>query len=172
MTIPYMRFSVFDSRRFEIKSYNWRVLSLVASISLLPAWIGCSDDTDVDSGGAKDVGQDVKVNKDVGQDVKVNKDVGVDVKVAKDVGSKLPNNWGLYDMAGNAEEWCHDRYVGNLGTAPVVDPVTTTGTVGVLRGGTTDYAPQLLRAASRLSASLNGPFYNRYTGFRCVRSLP
>ena len=50
------------------------------------------------------------------------------------VGQKLPNDWGLYDMIGNTLEWCRDKYVANLGTNEVVDPVMTTGNERVLRG--------------------------------------
>ncbi len=42
------------------------------------------------------------------------------------VGQKIPNNWGFYDMHGNAFEWCHDwvnPYTGDV-TDPVGDIVT------------------------------------------------
>jgi len=50
------------------------------------------------------------------------------------VGQKLPNNWGIYDMLGNIYEWCLDRYVADLGTEDVTDPLTEQGTGRVIRG--------------------------------------
>lgn len=37
------------------------------------------------------------------------------------VGTKLPNNFGLYDMRGNLFEWCNDWH-GFYSSAPQIDP--------------------------------------------------
>lgn len=51
------------------------------------------------------------------------------------VASKRPNAWGLYDMHGNAAEWCLD-WIGPYPTGSAVDPVgVESGQLRVLRGG-------------------------------------
>ncbi len=54
------------------------------------------------------------------------------------VGEKKPNAWGLYDMYGNASQWCSDWYDRNYyQVSPAVDPQgPPTGTERVLRGST------------------------------------
>jgi len=85
-------------------------------------------------------------------------------------GEKTPNAWGLHDLAGNVREWCHDRYVADLGGAPLVDPCDTgSSSRQVVRGGSWLDPPSSQRAAKRGSEEKG--HRSNTLGFRCVRSL-
>ena len=51
-----------------------------------------------------------------------------------EVGLKKPNAWGLYDMLGNAIEWCLDGRITYATTDDVTDPVSSSSKP-ILRGG-------------------------------------
>jgi formylglycine-generating enzyme required for sulfatase activity len=73
-------------------------------------------------------------------------------------------------MHGNVWEWCHD--VWRDGYMPNDGPEGQGGAEGgrrVLRGGSWNRNPQLLRSALRNRS--NSANRNRYFGFRIVRSL-
>jgi formylglycine-generating enzyme len=83
------------------------------------------------------------------------------------VGYFPPNNYGLFDMAGNVSQWCWDWY-GPYATG--TDPHgAVTGTIRVLRGGDWEEDASVARCANR------GHFFGptqavaNYYGFRCVR---
>ena len=84
-------------------------------------------------------------------------------------GSKKPNSFGLYDMHGTADEWCHDWYSADYyASSPVEDPVgPASGDSRVRRGG--GWNNPLVRNGSAFRGSYP-PFW-RFggLGFRVVR---
>jgi formylglycine-generating enzyme required for sulfatase activity len=74
----------------------------------------------------------------------------------KKVGQKKPNAWGLYDMHGNVAEWVLDQHVTDgykqhEPTNPLVVP--TELYPRVVRGGSFQNTPDLLRSAVRVGSS-------------------
>ena len=113
---------------------------------------------------------------------------GNNVKDTTAVGHYPPNGYGLYDMAGNAVEWCLDEYDGDFYfTFPrggiARNPLSGANSIGwlldnyigvnlntfrVLRGGSWCNSTQDVRVASRLTS----PTYaDASFGFRCARAV-
>jgi formylglycine-generating enzyme required for sulfatase activity len=67
------------------------------------------------------------------------------------VGSFKPNAFGLYDMHGNARQWCADWFGADYyATSPTDDPQGPgSGTERVLRGGSWVNGPDMARCADR-----------------------
>lgn len=115
------------------------------------------------------------------------------------VGEKKPNVLGLYDMSGNAWEWCWDLYSKSYykrcmedpdlkfvilpdGNKAIVNPIGPSEagkddavTCHVLRGGSWGNYPVFLRSTFRfcsINQVISNSDYNNWrTGFRLVRSV-
>lgn len=86
------------------------------------------------------------------------------------VGRFLPNPWGLHDMLGNVSEWTCSEYVQAYGGAEAVCAPPESVAPMVLRGGSWNSEPSILRSAFR---DRNYP-EARYSsiGFRLARDKP
>ena len=84
------------------------------------------------------------------------------------VGSFLPNRFGLFDMIGNAREWCQDWYSPTYyATSPAVDPAGPTGGAErVMRGGSFFGNGDNCRPAARIPGT--NARRSALTGFRVV----
>jgi len=83
------------------------------------------------------------------------------------IGTKSANELGIYDMTGNAWEWCWD-WSGAYGASAQTDPKgATVGPNRVVRGGSFDYWDTTCPVAYRYSGYPGEQIGNR--GFRCVQ---
>jgi len=83
------------------------------------------------------------------------------------VGQLSPNSLGIYDMSGNAFEWCYDYY-GSYPSRTVKDPTGPSyGQYRTIRGGSWYYVANFCRIAQRDSPK---PTLKKYVyGFRVVK---
>ncbi len=102
----------------------------------------------------------------------LNSEVG-GYNVTHEVGLKAPNDFGLYDILGNVQEWVEDCWHDNYNGAPSTGGVWQGGDCGARspRGGSYLNSPlSSLRVSARDQYYVPG-YWERYLGFRCAMDL-
>ena len=87
---------------------------------------------------------------------------------AGDVARFKPNAWGLFDMHGNATEWCKDT-AGRYPWGPVTDPQGPISGTGKIMRGYEYYGVSPMRSASRRPMTPDTKL--RYSGIRIVEPV-
>ena len=88
---------------------------------------------------------------------------------AREVGTVTPNDWGFFDMYGNAFEWCRDHYSAQMACTQEGDTLSSDER-RVLRGGGYDAAKALCTSSYRGSGEYN--FASHSDGFRLSWIVP
>ncbi|MEA5582115.1 formylglycine-generating enzyme family protein [Nodularia harveyana UHCC-0300] len=100
---------------------------------------------------------------------------GINRKKTTEVGSfGVANNFGLYDMHGNVDEWCLDDWHNNYTDAPIDakpwfdsdNALSDKSGLAMMRGGSWYGNPHYCRSASRLNSYRDDRY--SYLGFRVV----
>jgi formylglycine-generating enzyme required for sulfatase activity len=90
---------------------------------------------------------------------------------AVNVGLYAPNDYGLYDMAGNVFQWTWDWSSDDYSSAGTTNPHgPATGTFKVRRGGSFSYGGRYLRVFERMFRPTT--YFAPYFGFRAASSQP
>ena len=96
-------------------------------------------------------------------------ETGLDLRNPTRIGRFDPNPFGIFDLAGNIEEWVYDCYNKNYDDAPNDGSVFEGGdcSVRVTRGGAFSSGPKALRSGSR--SKFRFDIGNDSIGIRVVR---
>lgn len=90
----------------------------------------------------------------------------------RQVGLLLPNNFGLYDMLGNVNEWCqdavHDSYFGAPGDGSAWEE--SGRPKRIFRGGSSDDYAYECRSADRKGSNTDPTKGDRHIGLRLART--
>jgi formylglycine-generating enzyme required for sulfatase activity len=92
--------------------------------------------------------------------------------VSHPVGQKPANRWGLFDMHGNAQEWCWDWWSGAYSGGEQTNPAgESSGQNRMSRGGCWISSAEYVRSSYRnYSQPSDRTYTGAYTGFRLVRN--
>jgi formylglycine-generating enzyme required for sulfatase activity len=87
------------------------------------------------------------------------------------VGLKRPNSWGLYDMHGNVDEWCQDKFHYDYNGAPFDGSAWESGnkTTRVVKGGSWNKGSIHCRSANR--GACDPGYRGSDLGFRIIREI-
>ena len=88
------------------------------------------------------------------------------------VGRLKPNDFGLFDIYGNALEWCQDAFVREYAKSPegkVLSPFVSRTDDRILRGGSFGHTGVAIRSAAR--SWIQSDIHTARSGFRIARTI-